>query len=222
MIDISNLEIIKGRIGSEIASRHFSSALEQLDSMAQVAGVPWEMRREVSRLKESYGYLRRYALDGTDDPSRERMLADISSGILSTASAIMRHSQIEASPKQYFGVLRYEKMQSDSSIPGLIGSFMKVNDELSMASLTGVQQSSAGAKRIRQEHDSLSRRLFDLVWVTYPLSSEDAVALKDFLNNDDLLRRTSHGPACRDIFAGREKDRGESPRCPYDSDVDAA
>lgn len=98
MINTSQLQIIHDRIVSAIDRKKMSMALEQLDSMAQASSAPWNVRGEIERLRQSYGYLRAYALDGADDPARERMLQELSAGIITQSEAIMRLSRIEASP----------------------------------------------------------------------------------------------------------------------------
>ena len=126
MINTSQLQIIHDRIVSAIDRKKMSMALEQLDSMAQASSAPWNVR--VERLRQSYGYLRAYALDGADDPARERMLQELSAGIIAQSEAIMRLSRIETSPEQYYSVLRYEKLQPASSLISLIGDYREVSD----------------------------------------------------------------------------------------------
>ena len=120
MINTSQLQIIHDRIVSAIDRKKMSMALEQLDSMAQASSAPWNVRGEIERLRQSYGYLRAYALDGADDPARKRMLQELSAGIIAQSEAIMRLSRIEASPEQYYSVLRYEKLQPAYSLISLI------------------------------------------------------------------------------------------------------
>ncbi len=187
MLNTSQLQIINDRVARAVAEKKLSAALEQLDSMACSSMAPWNIRSEIARLRESYGYLRRYALDGADDPERDRMLDELSAGILAQSAAIMRLSQIEDSPRQYFSVLRYEKLQTDSSVVALIDQYRKLTDELGMAMLAvSASALSPSAAAVMRRHDDMRRRIFDLLWVSHPLSADDVEAVRRFILDKDV------------------------------------
>lgn len=156
--------------------------------MANMAGAPWNLRNDIDRLSESYGYLRRYALDGVDDPSRQSMMAQLEASILSMAESIMRHSQIEQSPRLYFSVLRYERLQSDSSLPQLAERYAQLNDELNLALFADKTPDGKSSKHVELQanFDETCRRSFDLVWVTHPFTADDTEALRRLLRNENI------------------------------------
>lgn len=186
MINTSQLQIIHDRIVSAIDRKKMSMALEQLDSMAQASSAPWNVRGEIERLRQSYGYLRAYALDGADDPARERMLQELSAGIIAQSEAIMRLSRIEASPEQYYSVLRYEKLQPASSLISLIGDYREVSGRLAMAMLSDYSSTTPALNALKKEHDDIRRHIFELVWVTHPLSTDEADAILDFITDRNI------------------------------------
>lgn len=183
-MNTSQLKIIADRIERDLSRHRISSAIEQLMSMAQVEGAPWPVRSQIERLSESYGFLRGYALAGVDDPSRDEMLSSIVSAVRSVSASILRHAEIVSSPKQYFGIVRFEEMQPDSSIRGVIEQYRILLDRLSLASFSG--KLSQELDRLYTQVDSLADRLFNLVWTSYPLNADDANALGEFIKNPDI------------------------------------
>lgn len=179
-----HLQHINKRINEAIESKRLSMALEQLYSMAASAQAPWELRNEVDSLRESYGYLRSYALDGTADPSRDAMLADIATRIKTIAARIIRHTEAEDSPKQYFGVVRYERM-NQASLPKLVEELKEVSSSMSVA-LLGANPYGASKEltALRRRHDDLAQRVFNYVWTKFPLSNDDVTALEDAISSD--------------------------------------
>lgn len=187
MIPTSQLETINNRIRAAIKRRQLSYALEQLDSMAQSASAPWTVKKEVDALRESYSFLRRYALDNVEDPERETMFNNLLSSVARISESIVRLSLVPDSPKQYFSVLRYEQMQPDSSLPQLLKQLEDTADRLSLASLSSNPYSeSPEIKRLNGDCDRISRRTFDYIWVSYPLTVDDEKALISFLSNDRI------------------------------------
>lgn len=183
MIKTSQLESYNKRVADAVARRRFSEAFALLDSMAAATMAPWEIRNAIDKLRESYGYLRRYAIEGMDDPAREEMLQGIGSGLMGQAAAIMRRQLIDDSPKMYFGVIRYELLQSDSSIPQLVADFRKADGLMSMTMFSHKDGESDAIMK-RQAH--LLQRLFNLIWVSYPLTSDDENVLTSFLRDTDI------------------------------------
>lgn len=183
-MNTSQLKIIADRIDNDLKRHRISSAIEQLMSMAQAEGAPWQVRQQIERLNESYGFLRGYALAGIEDPSRNEMLQSIRTGIRSVTTSILRHAETSASPKQYFGIVRFEEMQPDSSIQGVIEQYKLILDRLSLAAFSGKQTHSLA--ELSRQADSLADRLFNLVWTSYPFTSDDAKALGEFVKNNDI------------------------------------
>ncbi len=107
-------------------------AISELEAMASAARVPWTINQRIATIKESFGYLQRYALSGVTDPSRAQQMSQISNDILSVSASILRQSQIEDSSKLYFSKLRYERLQSDSSILSLVAGYRKLYNSISM------------------------------------------------------------------------------------------
>ena len=156
-----------------LAEHHVREALGHLDAMAAVCAAPWQMREEIENIRQSYSLLSDYAINGYEDPQRASVIADIYNRMRRVATAIIRHCEIPESPRQYFGILRFEQMQPDSSIAKIIDRYSGQYAELARSSFFGKKPDKTAAT----EADATARRLFNLVWTSYPLSGEDSAAI---------------------------------------------
>lgn len=155
------------------------AAITHLRTMAQCAGASWDVHQNIQTVDDSYGYLKRYAMDGIDDPQRSRMLNDVGREILMIATGILRSSLIPDSPRQYFGVIRFEQLQSDSDLITLLKSYSDLKASLDSKVLLGGRK-FINPDEIRGDEkalEELASRIFNVIWTTYPLSlaQQDAI-----------------------------------------------
>lgn len=171
-----------------LKERRILAALTQLKNMAATIKAPWEIGRDIQTLEDSYGFLRQYALDGVEDPNRTNLLNDISVGIQSLASSLIRLSQIADSPRQYFSTIRYEQLQNDSNLVALIEQYEKKYAEVdNLILLSGNKYiSSADINTKKHDLENLAIRLFNLIWTIYPLSSEQLSSIEKVLTDEML------------------------------------
>lgn len=188
MIKLPQLQLMSERIVDAIRESKYSEAFSELAAMAEATSSPWTIRNEITRLRESFGFLRDYAVNGAEDPERNDILAEIKAGIITQTEAIMRLSMAEESPKIYFGNLRYEKLQPDSSIPGLLSAFRQMNSDLSMMAFTSSSAfaSDGELKKDKALQMEMARRIFNLIWTTFPLKSDDCDAIRATLSDDSI------------------------------------
>lgn len=162
----------KGRIGR---------ALTALDNMAAAITATPDMRDEAMRLRQDYSLLKRYALDGIADPQRAQVRAAICAGIKSLADRVVRQHESKTSPRLYFSTLRYEALQSDSSIPVLAGRYIDLSSKIGLAMLGGVKPG-----RLADERNELGARIFRLLWVTHPLNSEQTASVASLISDQGV------------------------------------
>lgn len=181
------LLVIKNRINMALAKSRLNAAFDELQAMAAAISAPWSVRDEISHLRSGYDYLVHYALDGATDPTRPALLADIVSGIKRHLDGLIRLNDKKDSSRLYFSTLRYEEMQSDSTLSQLLARYVKNADIVNLALLSGggdVKSDDGEPMEVSQE--KLARRMFDVVWVTHPLSSDDEEALGRIFKSDIL------------------------------------
>ncbi len=183
------LIIVKNRIKKALSAHRLNAAFDELETMAASIGAPWSMRDEIARLRSGYDYMVHYALDGVSDPSRREVFDDIVSGIGHMADTLIRYNEKRDSPRLYFSALRYEEMQEGSSLVQLLALYRKNADALSLALMGGRSDiDNPGGESLVKAQERLARRIFNLVWVTYPMSVDDEDALSQLFKSDVLPR----------------------------------
>ena len=175
------------RLKRDMAENRLSSALAELDIMAQTASAPWNIKSEISHLSENYRFLCKFALEGADDPTRAIQYNRIKSSLSRIALSILRESDIKESNRLYFGILRFERMQKDSNITSLLDDYRKVNDRYSLMQFEGnTNSNSSEASKYKKMLETHAERIFNLIWVTHPLTKEDGIAIENSLKDETL------------------------------------
>ena len=172
---------IYNRVIRCLDQHRLSAAIDQLKILAQASKAPWQVMNRIQHVAESFGYLRNYAFDGVNDPERDRVVSEIAADIRRLAAELMRLHDIEDSPRQYFATLRYERLQADSSITQLLERYRDNEGRLAMARLGGKPSDD-----MQREQESLADRIFNLAWVTYPLSSEEETSILNAVTDPTL------------------------------------
>lgn len=145
----------------------------------------WRLTDEIDRLEESYRMMLRYAVDGASDPQRPQLYASISSGILRLADLIDHRMHLAAAPQIFYSVLRYERMQQADTTASLLDEYLA---EISRTSLYDMISSpSAEAKASRTKLEALEKRLFNRVWTSFPIESDEASLLRRHLTSPSAL-----------------------------------
>lgn len=159
---------IYNRVKLELENHRMLAAIDQLRALAGTVKAPWQIKSKIDMLSESYNLLKGYAINGVEDPQRAELYSGLASEIRSIAAELIRYWQLDDSPRQYFGVLRYEAMQDDSSLGELLEKLRAIISRISMARFKGTTPSDA----IGQQ-DRLTNRLFNYIWTRFPLSADD-------------------------------------------------
>lgn len=183
MIKSDNLKSTYKLVHDAAKNRHLGRALLHLDALALSGSAPWEIRSDIERLKTDYNYLSQYALQGAQDPRRAELLGAIASSVVMIADTTMRHAEMTDSPKLYFSTLRYEKLQPDSDIAGMIQRLKRLSSDLTSFEHGLKHESPDSARERRRNYDEACGRLFRRVWTAFPLSKSEAEALEEALNS---------------------------------------
>lgn len=169
-----------------IEQRRVNDALDLIDNAAATLGAVPELRSATSRLRESYELMTRYALMGMPDPARPELYAAIVADIRSLVDELHRRSRVEDAPTLYFNTLRYQQMRPDINVAALLGEYRRVNQRLQMAMLT--EDVEKAGREFTQRAEDLEKRIFNHIWITYPLTVDDAAAIGNLLSDISLPR----------------------------------
>lgn len=169
---------------ASLAEHRITKAISLLRVMAGTINASWQTVREIDSVSESYSFLRQYALDAIDDPHRDEILADIESKLSTIAVGLMRSIDMIDSPRQYFNIARFEAMQPDSTIGNALRKYGDASSAYVSASLLG--KGGESVVDLRRRIDQLAVRVFNIIWTSYPLSSEDQFEIETALSDSCL------------------------------------
>ena len=145
----------------------------------------WNIVSGIDRAEQDYRLMLRYAFSAVADPERDRLYGELTARLRTLLDMIVRKSLAGDSPELYFSTLRYELMQPADTVQALIGRYRQLAGRSSlfnMATSAGHSQ-AAGADTARVDMERMERRIFNRVWVTFPLSSDDAAAITGVMSD---------------------------------------
>ena len=143
----------------------------------------WWLRNEVDRAEEDYGRIIDYAMTGAPDPSRESQIGALQSRIYTMLDLTVREAEAKDRPTLYYNTLRTERLRPADTITALLEATARSESALSAFSF------GPKPKDARPQAEAAERRLWERVWVTVPLSSEDREALREALLSPTLPLR---------------------------------
>lgn len=173
-------------IETYIAAGRINEALNLIDNSAASAGALAEIRSATSNLRESYGLMTDYALSGRPDLSRHELYAGICESIRSLADRLHRISRIDDAPTLYFNTLRFQLSSPDITIAALLGEYRRINQRLQTAMLA--EDADRAGRELTVRAEDVEKRIFNLIWVTHPLSVDDVASVGNIFSDLSLPR----------------------------------
>lgn len=171
-------------IDTYLTEGRLSAAFGVLDNA--VTAYP-ELRRyaaELDGLRQGYGYMTTYALQGLPDPGLAESHAEVAEGIRSLVDAMRRTIRMKDAPTLYFNTLRYEQTAPADVLVNLLADYGKVNQKLSLAALS--EDPAKASREFALQAEQLEKRAFNRVWITSPLSASEESALRGVMDDMSL------------------------------------
>lgn len=178
----TNIEDYRKAVEAAVSDGRIKEAFRLLHTMAP--GSASELRAEIERAAEDYARIIDYALTGNPDPSRSDQLSGIRSRLYSALDLAIREKEIIDTPTLYYNTARTERLRPADTIPNLVASLRSAADASSMFSTAGLPAAEVKSRRLALEQ--AQRRVFERVWVTVPLSADDASVLLDAVSDEQL------------------------------------
>lgn len=184
----NNFDSIYSTIREMVLANRYSNAISHMRTFHSVVKAPWQILSHIDKVDESYRFLKQYALNGVSDPQRAGLLSSIKSDILRIADDIVRFSQIADSPKLYYSVIRYEELQPKITIAQLLTNYSQQHNAIEHAQLVNKSILADGSRveDAMKNQEALARRIFNLLWVRYPLSIDDGDAVVATISDESL------------------------------------
>lgn len=139
---------------------------------------------ELERLRQGYGYMSGYALQGLPDPGLAESYAGIVEGVRTLIEAMARQMRLKDAPTLYFNTLRYELATPGDSVAALVDEYRNVSQKISLAALA--ENPAQAARQFSVQAEQLEKRVFNRVWTMYPLGGADEASLRDAIADKSL------------------------------------
>ncbi len=165
------------------------SRLREAFSLARTlseGNMAWEISDTLDEAEQSYRRLLSYAVSGAEDPARDEMTAEIGETILTITDRLERNNTAKEEPTLYYNNLRYLRANPAENIPSLLDKYLKDCSEKSLLDLVASGTHSTGFHAATSERELLERKIFNLLWITFPLSRGDAEAIGSTLGSKVL------------------------------------
>lgn len=141
----------------------------------------WEITDEIDQLEKSYQMMLNYAIQGVDDPARESFCKGIVCRMHELLDRVVRCRLLTKESTLYYSTLRFEQMHPNDSLLKLIDAYNEVVDKTSIYNLITSQSGTQSSTETKKEKEQLEKRIFNRIWTTFPLNSEDEVVLNKVL-----------------------------------------
>ena len=180
---IQEIENIHRQASQCINDAEMNDAFRHISALAGQLG-RGDLNDELERLHISYTFMLKYLEQGVLDPQRDEILASIRQSLASLNDQYYIHL-LDATSPEIFYTRRREL--SGSVLVDLIEQYQGSLRELSLAQSAPIQQDDSHAILSRLRHaEEIETKLFNWVWSTFPLTTDDANSLKLCISGDIL------------------------------------
>lgn len=176
---VNNIKDFGRRTAKQIHDGKLRDAFAAMRTFSENS-MNWETTSRINQLEQNYRYMLDYFARGVDDPGRRGVYDGIVTEARSICDSLVRQALMAETPTLYYNVARTMSVRRDETIASLIAAYRAEERRLNedYASVTDLGR--------RRRAEQLMRDIFARVWVTYPLSADDAAALRDFINDKDV------------------------------------
>ncbi|MDO4319498.1 MAG: hypothetical protein Q4C34_02880 [Bacteroidales bacterium] len=191
---INDIKDFGRRTAKQIHDGELRDALSAMRAFSE-SSMSWETTSRIDRLEQNYRYMLDYFARGVDDPGRRGVYDGIVTEARSISDELVRRALMVETPTLYYNMARTMSLRRDETIASLIEAYRAEERRLN-------EDYETVADRGRRAHaEQLMRDIFARVWVTYPLSSDDADALHGFIT-DESVREAAAGLAVSALTMG--------------------
>lgn len=173
---------IKDKIKKCVAQSRLHEAFSLARSLSE-GNMAWEISDSLNEAELSYKRLLSYAVSGAEDPGRDEMAADIGEMILTITDRLDRDNTAKDEPTLYYNNFRFMQANPSETIHSTLGIYRKRCSEDSILDLVAAGNHTGKYHAAVSERELLERKIFNLLWVTYPLSNGDTEAISSALGS---------------------------------------
>lgn len=170
-------------VNSRLAEKRLGDTFGLLRNMARSLSA-WEITERIASAEQAYSYMLSYLVSGTADPSREKLYASLLLEARTIRDLLVRAIRRPETPTLYYGALRSVMSHRDESFGSLFAEYRKVRNAMSAFTMASTGSAPSGSDMLRME--MIERDIFNRLWVTFPLNTDDARQIAEFILDNDL------------------------------------
>ena len=147
-----------------------------------------DLNDSLERLRMSYTFMLKYLEQGVMDPQRDEILSNIIQSLYTLNDQCYIGLMEPTSPEVFYARRRE---LGGSSLVSIVEEYRNAQRDVQLAQSVSAEQSDKDAIMSCLRHaEELETKLFNRVWSTFPLSSDDAGSLKLCISGDILPPHT--------------------------------
>lgn len=176
----------KKRVLSFVKKHRLRDAFKALRNFSETL-MSWEVTDEINRVEQSYRYMLDYAMKGAEDPLRNSIYDEIVESIVVLTDRLARYAGATDTPTLYYNTVRYEERAGESmTLPAMVDDYRKLSERLSLLNMVAAGDSAGEHADTRLVREALERRIFNKLWITFPLSTGDVDAVAAQISSESV------------------------------------
>jgi tetratricopeptide (TPR) repeat protein len=176
---------IKDMIKRCVADARLRDAFALARNLSE-GNMAWEISDALNEAEQSYRRLLSYAVSGAEDPARDTMTAELGETILSITDRLERNNTAKEEPTLYYNLLRYQQTRPQETIATQLQRYRSECAERSLLDIVASGTHTQAYQTTTSERELLERNIFNLIWVTFPLTRADDETLREILTSKVL------------------------------------
>jgi tetratricopeptide (TPR) repeat protein len=177
-----DIQRFRKQVTEYLSQRRVHDAFVALRKMSESA-MAWEITDDINRVEQGYAYMLRYVTEGVVDPSRNEVYESIINDVYRLLDIVERRLYAVETPTLYYSEVRNNTLKRDCTILSLVNSYKQ---EVDKVSLFNQAVGSGNTTPNLSEIEDMERRMFVLIWTTFPFKIDDEEAVNDLLTSDLL------------------------------------
>ena len=160
-----------GNIGRNALEGRLVDALDELNSLSRSMG-DWSVNSAVEKLQDNYHAMLRYVAEGAPDPGRKEITDTITAETMALTMRLSRQFSMDLGTEMYYSTARTTLSRSGETLAKAVNAYI---DELNRLE---TDFDSLTDSRREAKAEQMMRDIFNRIWVTHPLSSDDYAAIE--------------------------------------------
>ncbi len=174
------------KVTAYLNSRRLRDAFGELRAMTDKA-TPWEINDQISHAEEAYELMLRYLTNGVADPAQDEIYSNLVEETYGILDKVVRQKLLPDEPTLYYNTLRNQQSNPNETIPSLVSQYVQLCEESSLYNLiTSQGENAATAKVTMEKRERLEMKMFNCIWVSFPLKADEEEAIDRVLESVSL------------------------------------